>query len=87
MGFSANRRSSAFNSPNGTSRNRPQSDLRLTECKVCDEGIFASESRVWATKILPSFRSGLVHSPICAQQEGVTTVGQPVEGGQRKYRT
>lgn len=86
MGFDNAHRPVAFNSPGGTPRTRPQSDHRLADCKICWEGIYASESRIWANRILPSRATGLVHCS-CAERTGAQTSGQPTTGGQRKYRT
>lgn len=67
---------------------RPTADLRLSECKICLGGIFQSEPRVWASRVLPSLASGLVHCR-CAEDhpDPVQTIGQPTTGGQHKYRT
>ena len=84
MGFDINR-SHGFNRPNGSGQ-RSQDDQRLTECKICPDGIFMTEPRIWASRIEPSKTSGLVHVK-CAEEIGATTIGQPTTGGQRKYRT
>lgn len=81
MGFDNASRS--FNSPGGTPRTRPQSDLRVASCKICGETIYASEPRVWARRVLPSLTSGLVHCA-CAEDTGAQTVGEPTTGGQSK---
>jgi hypothetical protein len=88
VGFDGAHAGHAFNSPNGTGRVRPQADLRLTECKFCEEGVFQSEPRIWASLVLPSRASGLVHCR-CADEhpDSVRTAGEPTIGGQRKYRT
>jgi len=92
MGFDINRSAIrsrpqvGFSNPGGSPRHRPQADQRLADCKICWEGLFQSESRIWATLILPSRRMGLVHVG-CAIRTKTPTAGEPTTGGQRKYRT
>jgi hypothetical protein len=81
VGFDRNR---PIISPSGSPRNRPAGE-HLTDCKVCDEMIRSTESRIWATKVEPSKRMGLVHVPCVGPN--VTTAGEPSTGGQHKYRT
>lgn len=81
-GFGGNR---PIISANGSPRQR-QDDQRLTQCKICPEAILMSQPRIWASRVEPSKRSGLVHVE-CATKTGATTVGEAITGGQRKYRT